>query len=87
MHYSPGCLQVEGEGAVDRVRVVVIMWQNKGGKSVGLLPGRESFGPVFLMTVTPIFAIVMWHIMANLDGDVTLFTAEVKKVRRRMRQA
>ena len=56
------------------------MWQNKGGKSVGLLPGRESFGPLSLMAITPVFAILMWHTMANLNGDVTLLVAEMKKV-------
>lgn len=46
------------------------MWKNQGGKSVGLLPGRESLGPLFLMSTTPIFLFILWYTMYELNGDV-----------------
>jgi len=67
-------------GSSSIYRAGAAMWQNKGGKSVGLLPGRESFGPLALMAITPIFAILMIHTMANLKGDVTVLVAEMSKV-------
>jgi hypothetical protein len=45
------------------------MWQNKNGKSSGLLPGRESLGPLFLMGTTPVFIFITWFTMQHLDGD------------------
>lgn len=56
------------------------MWTNKGGKSIGLLPGRESLGPLFLMTTTPIFIFVLWHTLYNLDGDFSQLIGAVKQV-------
>jgi 7-dehydrocholesterol reductase len=35
----------------------------------GLLPGRATLGPLFLMVVTPPFAIVYFHVVSQLDGD------------------
>jgi hypothetical protein len=58
------------------------MWQAKGGKSIGLLPGRETYGPLLLMAITPVFMIVMWHTMKNLNGDVTILIENFREVRR-----
>eukprot|EP01090_Pellita_catalonica_P000368 TRINITY_DN10257_c0_g1_i1.p1 TRINITY_DN10257_c0_g1~~TRINITY_DN10257_c0_g1_i1.p1 ORF type:complete len:446 (+),score=31.42 TRINITY_DN10257_c0_g1_i1:30-1367(+) len=44
------------------------MWAN-AGKSQGLLPGRKTFGPLFLMTATPPFAIFMWYTAVHLNGS------------------
>ena len=46
------------------------MWTNQAGKSKGLLPGRESLGPLLLMGTTPVFIFILWHTLKNLDGDV-----------------
>ena len=45
------------------------MWLNNNGKSSGLLPGRESLGPLFLMATTPIFIFILWFTMQHLGGD------------------
>ena len=39
----------------------------------GILPGRETLGPLFLMTTTPAFTIVFYHVVANMDSDFMLF--------------
>lgn len=55
------------------------MWgeNGKANDSVGLLPGRETVGPLFLMGVTPIFIFVLWHIMFHCKGDLVLFYTTV----------
>jgi 7-dehydrocholesterol reductase len=35
----------------------------------GILPGREAYGPLFLMTTTPVFSIVFYHVVALQKGD------------------
>jgi 7-dehydrocholesterol reductase len=35
----------------------------------GLLPGRATLGPLFLMAVTPPFTMVYFHVVSQLDGD------------------
>jgi hypothetical protein len=62
------------------------MWASNGGKSVGLLPGRETLGPLFLMTTTPVFIFVLWHTLMNLDGSMARFAEEVGKVCALLRQ-
>lgn len=57
------------------------MWKNQGGKSVGLLPGRESLGPLFLMATTPVFIFVLWYTMYHLEGDFGLLIEGFKQVR------
>jgi hypothetical protein len=45
------------------------MWLNNNGKSSGLLPGRESVGPLALMCITPVFIFILWYTMQHLGGD------------------
>lgn len=59
------------------------MWKNQGGKSVGLLPGRESLGPLALMLITPIFIFVLWYTMYHLHGDFGEMLEGFKQVRAR----
>lgn len=42
-----------------------------GGK--GLLPGRETLGPLFLMSTTPAFSIVFFHVCSEMDGNFLNF--------------
>lgn len=60
------------------------MWKNQGGKSVGLLPGRESLGPLALMLITPIFIFVLWYTMYHLHGDFGEMVEGFKQVRARV---
>uniref|UniRef100_A0A7S2RJ36 7-dehydrocholesterol reductase n=1 Tax=Rhizochromulina marina TaxID=1034831 RepID=A0A7S2RJ36_9STRA len=55
------------------------MWGGSGDAkdSVGLLPGRETIGPLLLMAVTPVFIFVLWHIMFHCNGDMVLFYSTV----------
>lgn len=39
----------------------------------GVLPGRETIGPLFLMATTPAFSIVFFHVCANMNGDFLAF--------------
>lgn len=39
----------------------------------GLLPGREALGPIFLMTTTPVFSIVFYHVVSQMEGDFLEF--------------
>ena len=52
------------------------MWSSNGGKSIGLIPGRETFGPLFLMCVPPFFALLMWYIMYEKHGKLDEFYTE-----------
>ncbi len=56
------------------------MWLNNNGKSSGLLPGRESLGPLFLMGTTPIFIFILWYTMQHLDGDFSVLVDHFKTV-------
>ena len=40
----------------------------------GVLPGRETIGPLFLMATTPAFSIVFFHVCANMNGDFLAFS-------------
>ena len=40
---------------------------------VGILPGRETIGPLLLMTTTPVFSIVFFHICAHMHGNFLAF--------------
>lgn len=42
-----------------------------GGK--GILPARETLGPLFLMATTPAFSIVFFHVCAFMDGNFLAF--------------
>jgi 7-dehydrocholesterol reductase len=44
-------------------------WSGSGG----VLPGREAFGPIFLMIVCPIFSIVYVHVVSHMDGNFVAF--------------
>ena len=57
------------------------MWtSNKGSKSIGLLPGRESLGPLLLMTTTPVFIFLLWYTMQHLDGNIMTLIDNFKGV-------
>ena len=49
-------------------------WNPEGG---GMLGGRKDFGPLFLLTVPPIFIILMWHTNYNLDGSLPQMLQEL----------
>jgi len=50
------------------------MWSNKGGTSVGLLPGRASIGPLLLMTICPIMGLLMTEANMHFGGSfLTMF--------------
>jgi len=40
---------------------------------IGILPGRETFGPLFLMATTPAFSIVMFHVNTQMNSDFPAF--------------
>lgn len=41
----------------------------------GILPYRDTIGPMMLMMITPCFSIVFFHVCANMDGNfLKLFT-------------
>lgn len=61
-------------------QILVKMWQNQGGKSVGLLPGRETLGPLALMATTPFFIFILWYTMQHLDGNIMTLIANFKEV-------
>lgn len=42
-----------------------------GGK--GILPARETLGPLLLMFTTPAFSIVFFHVCANMNGNFLAF--------------
>lgn len=39
----------------------------------GILPARETLGPLFLMATTPAFSIVFFHVCANMKGNFLEF--------------
>lgn len=41
--------------------------------STGAIPGRDYFGPVFLMVVCPVFSIVYVHVVSHMEGDFVAF--------------
>jgi Ergosterol biosynthesis ERG4/ERG24 family len=43
----------------------------------GILPGRETIGPIVLMLLTPIFSIVYFHVGSVYGGDFQQFVATV----------
>lgn len=51
------------------------MWGNTG-TSAGLLPGRRTLGPLFLICVTPPAAIVVWYTMTSLNGSIALLISQ-----------
>ncbi|GLD95750.1 hypothetical protein PINS_up004428 [Pythium insidiosum] len=47
------------------------MWSNQGAESKGLLPGRRTIGPLFLMATTPVAAVLLVHLFVRHGGSVT----------------
>ncbi len=45
------------------------MWGNNTGVSVGMIPGRKFFGPLFLVMVPPVFVHMVWYTNYHLDGS------------------
>jgi 7-dehydrocholesterol reductase len=43
------------------------------GSDSGFFWGRESLGPLFLMTAPPLFIFVLWHLQFHCNGDLTVF--------------
>ncbi|KNC52320.1 7-dehydrocholesterol reductase [Thecamonas trahens ATCC 50062] len=57
------------------------MWSsNSKAESVGLLPGRKTLGPLFLMITTPVFALVLWYCLVELDGSFVTFYQLIQEV-------
>lgn len=57
------------------------MWSNKQGASVGLFPGRHTLGPLFLMTATPVAAVLLTHVFVRHGGSVADFLAAGESLR------
>ncbi|TMW68141.1 hypothetical protein Poli38472_007813 [Pythium oligandrum] len=50
------------------------MWSNKkSSESKGFFPGRSTFGPLFLMTSTPVTATLITHVFVNHGGSALSF--------------
>lgn len=50
--------------------------KNKSGDwsgGIGILPGRETFGPLILMATTPAFSMVMFHVNTQMNSDFLAF--------------
>ncbi len=45
------------------------MWGNNTGISMGMMPGREVFGPLFFITVAPVFVMLVWYTNYHLEGS------------------
>jgi hypothetical protein len=39
----------------------------------GFFWGRDSIGPLFLMTAPPIFIFILWYLQYHCNGDLALF--------------
>ena len=39
----------------------------------GILPARETIGPLFLMATTPAFSIIFFHVCSAMDGNFLAF--------------
>jgi len=50
---------------------------NDWSSGKGLIPGRETLGPLFLMISTPIFSIVFYHVCVHLQGNFIRFIKQV----------
>lgn len=56
------------------------MWSNKEGGSVGLLPGRQTLGPLFLLLASPVFVIgVLYRTLRHLDGSILALLGEWRR--------
>ena len=45
------------------------MWGNNTGVSQGMIPGRKFWGPLFLITVPPVFVMLVWYTNFHLKGS------------------
>ena len=56
------------------------MWSGEeGAKSTkGMLPGRQSLGPLALILVTSVLVLFMWRMQADLDGSMLALFNDVK---------
>lgn len=43
----------------------------------GILPYRDSLGPLMLMMITPVFSIIFFHVCSDMKGDFHTFFAEL----------
>jgi 7-dehydrocholesterol reductase len=43
----------------------------------GVLPYRDTLGPIMLMMLTPCFSIIFFHVCANMNGDFYTFFKEL----------
>ena len=53
--------------------------QNDWSHGTGILPGRDTIGPILLMMITPVFSIVYYHVCAVHDGNFYAFGETVMK--------
>lgn len=54
------------------------MWSNSAGKSIGLVPGRNTIGPLLLITLAPTFVILTFQTLTEFDGSLKLLWQEMK---------
>ena len=55
------------------------MWGNNTGVSQGMLPGRKTWGPLFLILAPPVFVHLVWYTNYHLDGSFyALFETIIK---------
>jgi 7-dehydrocholesterol reductase len=47
-------------------------------QGIGLLPGRDTIGPLLLMMITPIFSIVYFHVCSVYHGNFITFLRTVQ---------
>jgi 7-dehydrocholesterol reductase len=48
-------------------------------KSLGLFPGREVLGPLFLTLSPPVASIAMWYANTHLDGSFLALGTQIMK--------
>eukprot|EP00298_Acanthocystis_sp_HF-20_P012900 c20115_g1_i2.p1 GENE.c20115_g1_i2~~c20115_g1_i2.p1 ORF type:complete len:466 (+),score=166.05 c20115_g1_i2:94-1491(+) len=53
------------------------VWSDKKGVSIGLIPGRRVFGPLFLVSVTPFFAVLLTFAVRHHQGSLVSAVSEV----------
>lgn len=52
---------------------------NDWSGGAGILPGRETIGPLFLMGITPIFSMVFFHVNSVYSGDFRRFLLDIQQ--------
>lgn len=63
------------------------MWGNNKGVSAGLLPGRRFFGPLVLMAVTPLVALLIVRAVRHYDANMFVSRRDALTLRRHAARA